>query len=230
MSSSPRSGEQTSTWGTGASRKAASCQPIPSPAGHVLDGHVHAGPGCPPNQTSVPGAFSRFCLPTPRTWGSVGASPPGLLPNERNERNSAISRPQGQPPCDSVFIPLPGKPRCARGNCLPVAVACTLSALFANLLLRAAFLEQTKSTVWAGGSRPRPWPHHRVVSPYDSMLPSTHLACPTCQTWKQLCPSRPAASHGGGFSCPVPSPERAHWPLPGSGAPSSCRASTCLAR
>lgn len=84
MSSSPRSGEQTSTWGTGASRKAASCQPIPSPAGHVLDGLVHACPGCPLNQTSVPGAFSRFCLPTPRTWGSVGASLPGLLPNGMN--------------------------------------------------------------------------------------------------------------------------------------------------
>lgn len=162
--------------------------------------------------------------------GVIGGQP-SRSASEWNERNSVISSPQGQPPCDSVFIPLPAKPRCERGNCLPVAVTCT-SLCFICQPSAAGSISRANQEHHCGlGVHIHGLGHNHLVGfPYDTMLRSTHLACPTCQTWKQLCPSRPAASHGGGFSCPVPSPERAHWPLGGSGAPPSCRASPCLAQ
>lgn len=128
----------------------------------------------------MPGAFSRFCPPTLEHGGQWGPACQVCFRAEWTEQRHL--RPQGQPPCDSVFIPLPGKPRCARGNCLPVAVACTLSALFANLLLRAAAASKPRHRVgW--GFTPTALATTRVGSPYDSMLPEprtwpAHIAKP----------------------------------------------------
>ena len=107
--------------------------------------------------------------------GVIGGQP-SRSASEWNERNSVISSPQGQPPCDSVFIPLPAKPRCERGNCLPVAVSCTLSALFANLLLLAAFLEQTKSTTVG-------WGFTSMALATTTLLASLMTLCFGARTW-----------------------------------------------
>lgn len=151
MAGSPRSGERTITWGTGASQGAASCQPVRIPCRPRFRW---------PSWTRVVAALRTrgWCqepqqvLPPFRRWGSAGASPPGLLPNGMK---------------GTVPPPVPGPASCDSAVCLYLFwpshhVSARLPPLCGrdlfSLCFSSAGLLLLAAPVWAGGSHLWPWP------------------------------------------------------------------------